>query len=256
MPDPLGDAFQQAELVKHYIHRPPYASQVYDHIVARSGSTNALLDLGCGEGKIARPMARIFDSVTAVDPSANMIALGKSLEGGQADNLTWVEATAEDATLSDTFDVVTFASSIHWMTPATLFPKLATCVSWNHILAFVSGDEAFEPPWHDEWRRFLGKWVPAVTGQKLDSTTWCGSRVKHLDFIEELETSAFVSAPFQQSIDGFIQCQHARATFNVPALGTRLAAFRDELAAMLHPYADQHGLLTFRVKSHLTLGKL
>ncbi|MGO8134389.1 class I SAM-dependent methyltransferase, partial [Rhizobium ruizarguesonis] len=41
-----------------------------------------LLDIGCGPGKISCALAGAFKSVTAVDPSEHMIALGRSLPGG------------------------------------------------------------------------------------------------------------------------------------------------------------------------------
>lgn len=239
-----------------YIHRPPYAAQIYQAIVEHSPSIGRLLDLGCGEGKIARPLAKTFREVVAVDPSAPMIALGRSLENGRAANIDWIEASAEKATFAGRFDTVTFASSIHWMDPGTLFPKLKNHVGADHLLAIVSGDTAFEPPWEADWQQFLERWVPEVTGRELDSEEWRETRTKHLDFVDVLQVDEFVSEPFQQSVEGFILCQHSRNTFTIKALGSRLSDFRDELKALLQPHADHDRRLSFRIKSHLTLARL
>ncbi|QPH52993.1 class I SAM-dependent methyltransferase [Pontivivens ytuae] len=256
MPDPAGASFKAADVVDLYTHRPPYAPKIYEYVVEHALSTGRLLDLGCGEGKVARPMARVFGHVTAVDPSANMIALGQSLENGAAENLEWIEATAEDAPLVGAFDAVTFASSIHWMDPARLFPKLADHLNASHVLAIIGGDEAFAPPWHDEWRRFLARWVPEITGLPLDSEEWRASRRKHLDYVDVVDSTEFVSDPFRQTVESFILCQHSRDTFALHKMGDRRVEFDRELEALLRPHADGDGELTFRVKTKLTLATL
>lgn len=253
MPDVAGATFKATEVVDLYGHRPPYAPGVYERVIAYSPSADRLLDLGCGEGKIARPMTAFFGHVTAVDPSANMIDLGRSLDKGRAENLQWIVATAEEAPLAGRFDTVTFASSIHWMDPARLFPKLGKHLSEHHLLAIIAGDTAFEPPWQDGWRRFLAKWVPEVTGEPLDSERWHASRTKHLDYVDVLQIDSFVSEPFQQTVDDFILCQHSRDTFALSKLGSRRRAFHDELEALLRPHANADGVLTFRIETQLTL---
>ncbi len=256
MPTQAGASFQAAEIVDLYTHRPPYPPAVCERIAARAPATGRLLDLGCGEGKIARPMTQVFQQVVAVDPSANMIALGASLKNGAADNLTWLCARAEEAPLHGRFDVVTFASSIHWMEPAPLFARLRGHLGPHHLLAFVRGDEAFEPPWHAAWRGFLARWVPEITGQPLDSPAWQGSRTRHLPFVDVVEDVAHVSDPVVQSVDSFILCQHSRDSFALSRLGPRRDAFRRELDALLRPHADADGLLRYRVRSQLTLATL
>lgn len=256
MPKPAGASFKAADVVNRYIHRPPYPSQIYGHIVDLAPSTGRLLDLGCGEGKIARQMAHAFGQVVAVDPSANMIALGKTLGNGDAKNLTWVQATAEDAPLVGHFDVVTFASSIHWMDPVQLFPKLRKHLNNDHLLAFITGDAPADPAWQADWRRFLAKWVPEMTGQKLDSEVWRRSQTKHLEHIDIVQTREFISEPFTQTIEDFILCQHSRDTFTLPKLGSRRSEFQRDVDAILRPHANADGRLTFQVGTQVILATL
>lgn len=256
MADAPGLAFRAADVAERYVHRPPYAEQVYETILEAAPGLTRLLDLGCGEGKIARPMARHFGQVVAVDPSAAMIERGQGLENGTAPNIAWITSTAEDAALQGLFDVVTFASSIHWMEPKVLFPKLRRHLQPDHLLAFVSGDEAWEPPWANDWQDFLKVWVPRMTGRALNSADWRGSRTRHLDHVDVLSTHAFVSSPVRQTVDGFILCQQSRDTFALRKLGAERAGFERELSSLLTPHADGDGMLTYQVKSHLTLAKL
>ncbi|MDX8354585.1 methyltransferase domain-containing protein [Cognatiyoonia sp. IB215182] len=255
MHDISGRSFQSAKLSDNYVHRPPYAPQIHACIAEHAPSAKRLLDLGCGEGKLARPLARMFDNVVAVDPSENMLALGRSLENGDAPNINWIAAKAEDAPLSGRFDLVTFASSIHWMDCDRLFPKLKPHLSAQSLFAFVEGDQAFEPPWEAEWRAFLAKWVPMVTGWSLDSAEWRAWRDKHLRHVAVTDTFEFLSPPVRQSVDDFILCQHSRNTFSPLALGNRTAQFADELRELLACYASADGMLEFRVKTHLTFAR-
>lgn len=81
-------------------------------------------------------MADVFEQVVAVDPSGNMLDLGRSLPNRGAGNISWVKADAEDAPLPEAVDVVTFASSIHWMDPGILLPRLARHLNDQNILGF------------------------------------------------------------------------------------------------------------------------
>ncbi len=251
-----GAAFMDAEVVDLYRYRPPYAQQIHAALRAHAPSTGGLLDLGCGEGKIARPMSQVFDRVVAVDPSAKMIAFGKTLEQGRAATLEWIEARAEEAPLEGVFDVVTFASSIHWMDPGRLFAMLRRHVTPDHVLAFIAGDTPHEPPWQGPYRQFLAKWVPEITGQPLDSEPWQASRTRHLDHVDVILSETFLSEPFRQSVDDFILCQHSRDTFAFSKLGARRAAFHAELEALLRPHADVSGQLSYQVRTSLTLATL
>ena len=254
--DLSGKAFLAAEVAALYVHRPPYPPDLFKCIADQAPATRRLLDLGAGEGKVARALTGEFDEVVAVDPSSPMIALGKTLANGTAPNITWTCAKAEDAVLEGQFDVVTFASSIHWMDPEALFSKLRRHLCPEHMIAIITGDEAYAPTWQAEWLDLLETWVPRITGRPLGSKEWTSQRRRHLAHLDDVETHSFVSPPFSQSIEAFILCQHARNTFTRSKLGTHAEAFERDVRAVLQPHANASGLVTYRVKSELTLARL
>ena len=251
-----GASFEEADVVENYVFRPPYPQALFQRLVEIAPARTALLDIGCGPGKISRPLARHFETVTAVDPSRAMIALGRSMPDGDAPNIEWVEGFAEDFPIADRrFDLTVAAASIHWMDHERLFSRLLAHGRPGHVVAVVAGDDAFEPPWRANWVNFLERWVLAVTGEPFDPVgkprEW-DRYAAHLDIKGE---EYFVSAPFEQSVAAFIACQHSRDTFAPSKLGARLPDFDRELEQILRPHA-RDDRLTYRVRTKLVWGRI
>lgn len=256
MSDRIGTSFQWPEVAELYLKRPPYPARIFELLAEAAPACGRLLDLGAGHGKVARPMTRLFDEVTAIDPSAELIRIGQTLEGGDAPNLTWVEAYAEDAPLTGQYDLAVAALAIHWMDHDRLFPHLRTHLAAPFPLAVIEGDAAHQPPWHDAWREFLKRWVPELTGEPLHEEKGPSKWESYLPHVDVQRVHEVVSDPLQQSIEDFILCQHSRDTFAISKLGTRRARFDDELRDLLTPYAEAGEMLTFRSYTKLTLAHI
>ncbi len=124
--------FADPAVVAAYHHRPPYAPGVF--LVLRDlivGEPRTVLDLGCGTGDIARPLAGVVDFVDAVDCSAAMIERGQTLPGGDRPNLSWIRRYAEEVPLPRAiYGLVTAGESLHWMDWARLMPRLDQISRW------------------------------------------------------------------------------------------------------------------------------
>jgi predicted TPR repeat methyltransferase len=81
--DQLAAAFGHPGVADAYQHRPPYPSEVFD-ILERiiADRPRRVLDLGAGEGALARPLASRVDHVDALDVSAAMVEAGRRRPGG------------------------------------------------------------------------------------------------------------------------------------------------------------------------------
>jgi ubiquinone/menaquinone biosynthesis C-methylase UbiE len=75
----------------------------FDFCVKIAEEALSVLDLGCGTGELAVALAR-DRSVTAVDPAAAMLEIGRKREGGGA--VTWVVGDARTLRLDRRFDLV------------------------------------------------------------------------------------------------------------------------------------------------------
>lgn len=250
-----GASFEDSDVVDNYLYRPPYPADIYETILRVSPALDSLLDIGCGPGKISRPLARHFGHVTAVDPSRQMIALGRSLELGRSENIEWVAAFAEDLETERRFDLTVAANSIHWMSHERLFRTLAAHANPNHVMVVIAGDDPHEPAWQADWLAFLGRWVPALTGQPYDPTARARTDPPYWRYLAVKEQHHFISEPFTQSVADFIRCQHSRDTFAPSKMGARLTAFDAELEDLLRPHAAD-GELTFCVEARLEWGPI
>lgn len=252
----IGASFEEREVVDNYIYRPPYPMAIFQKLLELTPGHDAMLDIGSGPGKMSRPMTRFFRTVTAVDPSSNMIALGQSLPEGRAPNLLWINSVAEEASLADAqFDLTVAAASIHWMDHQRLFPKLAKHAKPGHVFAVISGDTPDDPPWAGEWTKFLAKWVPKLTGAPFDPVAKHETWQSYRHYLDIGGSENFVSAPFSQSVEDFIRCQHSRDTFTPSRLGELKTEFDAELSDILRSHAV-NGELTFRIRTRLTWGRI
>jgi SAM-dependent methyltransferase len=103
--------------------RPPYPDALLAHLRERFhlDGTGRLLDLGCGTGRLALPLARWFEHVIGMDPEPEMLA----------------EAAAAAARLG--------VSNVRWVTGgvSTLGPELGRfrLITLGQVLHLVDADE-------------------------------------------------------------------------------------------------------------------
>jgi ubiquinone/menaquinone biosynthesis C-methylase UbiE len=102
-------------------YRPAYPPELLDRLAAAAGldGTGRLLDLGCGPGLLAVPLARHVAEVVAVDVEPEMLAeLPPQIHA--------VEARAEDVDESwGAFRLVTIGRAFHWMDGPRVLDRLS-----------------------------------------------------------------------------------------------------------------------------------
>lgn len=114
------------EVASIYGCRPEYPEEAFDCLGRLVGDAFArVLDLGCGTGFVARPLAARFGHVDAVDISLAMIEQGKRLPGGDRNNLRWILGDAETTPLDPPYALVTAGDSLHWMDWTVVLPRVA-----------------------------------------------------------------------------------------------------------------------------------
>ena len=125
--------------------RPSYPEALIDDLV--SLGPIAVLDVGCGTGKVARALIERGVPVVGVEPDERMarVARGKGIQIDVASFEAWDPA-------GRTFDLVTAGHAWHWVDPAIGLPKAASVLNaggtaalfWNYHALEESLLDAFE----------------------------------------------------------------------------------------------------------------
>lgn len=239
-----ADQYRDPGIVAAYHLRPPYPSALFEFLASLITDTpRRALDVGCGQGEIARFLAPLIDQMDAVDQSAPMIATGKQLPGGDDPRIRWIVGRLEEVALSSPYALITAAASLHWMDWDVVMPRLRTALSPNGHLALISPVEV-PAPWTGEMMRLRDRFTTdAVTvGAPLLGINGLGNA----PLITELtrrgrfaQHGAYHTDPmrFTQSVDDYVASWHARRGCSRERMGAeRAAAFDAAVRELVMPY--------------------
>lgn len=171
-------------------YRPPYPDQLLADLRARAGTTGhgTLLDLACGPGRVAIPMAPHFGQVLAIDAEAEMIAVGEAAaqQRGIA-NVGWRVTRAEDLQLaSGSIELITIGEAFHRLDQTRILDQALVWLQPGGALATLGG----EPIWRgaERWQGALvdvvNRWTEGALGDPAASP-WGGP-------VDRLRTAGFV----------------------------------------------------------------
>ena len=248
----LGQVFRHAGVAEAYRHRPPYPAEVFSILQELTVDIPpTVLDLGAGEGALARPIAAWADSVDAVERSAAMVAAGRRRPGGRRENLRWITGTAESATPPGPYALITAGASLHWMSWPVLMPRLAGALSSRGVLAIVEHGPRDLP-----WR--------AAIVEVIQRHSRNPSFNPRFSLVEALREGGFFvpaghvqTAPvvFRQSIADYVEQFHSTASLAREHMHPdEAAAFRAAVSEAVAPWADQ-GMLELPIVADIDWGR-
>lgn len=225
-------------------YRTPYPDSFFDLLVRMFGldGTGRLLDLGCGAGQIAVPLAPHFEEVVAMDPEPEMLGeLARVASEVGAKNIRLVEGGSGD--LEDLrdglgiFRLATLGSCFHWMDRESTLASLARMIIPGGGLV-VAGMGSFwtnDAPWCMAVKETVKRWLGEE--RRAGSSTFQELVERHETIIDR---SRF--GPCRVSVEHFDQVWtveeiigHLYSTsFCSPwVLGERKAGFEEDLRRTL-----------------------
>jgi ubiquinone/menaquinone biosynthesis C-methylase UbiE len=240
------DAF--AGLADDYVrYRAPYPREVLEAFLdeARLRPGARLLDLACGPGRVALPIADRFAEVWAVDLDPDMVEVGRR-EAARLGigNVRWFVGRAEDFEApAGAFDLITVGEAFHrldrpcvaalayrWLTPGGAFVTLGmgveeeTAAPWRRIAMAVVRDFVGEPA------RRLGAPNATQAVELADQE----QAIRDAGFVE-VTTRSF-AVPHDWTLKTLLGNARSVSTLSRRALGDRHAAFEAALTEALFAF--------------------
>jgi SAM-dependent methyltransferase len=239
-------------------YRLPYPDEMIADIIGRTAPSGRgrLLDLACGTGQLAFPLASHFAEVWAVDQEPDMIDVVRAkAEGPAAAQFRPVVASAENLDAeAASFELVVIGNAFHrlqraevarrvhqWLQPGGFLALCWSFAPWNggHEWQLAFSDLL------DRWRMTLGaNRVPARWDQPrrelpdAELVSECGfGLVGRYEFPDRRSWTV-------PELAGFIR---STSFLSAPVLAEHGDAFDEELAAALGPYTTD-GTVTETVR--------
>ena len=249
----LAATFTHPGVACAYQHRPPYPPEVFG-ILARliTDRPRTVLDLGAGEGALARPLAGLVDHVDALDISAAMVSAGRRRPGGSQPNLRWIVGSAETAGLSGPYALVTAGASLHWMSWPRTLPRLAAAMTAHAYLA-IAEHGYNRLPWRTELAEIIGR---HSRHPRYDPEFSLARALSASGLFETAGQAAVIPDPIRQSVASYVEHFHSTASLARELMPAEESAVFDRAVAdLVEPYAVD-GMLEMTVVTQLDWGRI
>lgn len=254
-PESLGEQFsahfQDQSVVDRYHLRPTYPPQTFELLNALIvDEPRHVLDVGCGPGNIARPLAAYTERVDAVDISRPMLERARTLPGGASPRIRWLYGRAEEVELQPPYALVTAGESLHWMDWGAVLPRFAHALTPRGTLAIVNVEEQ-EIPWREGYRQIVRRFSNNPTYVPVDLI----GELEKYHLFQKLGEFVTEAEPLRQTIAEYIAAQHARSALSLDTMtAEQVAQFGAQMRELLQPFA-QDGVLTFNIAGRIVWGR-
>ena len=243
--DDHATRFKNRSLAEAYNLRPPYPNEMYRILLNLLGDKRGrVLDVGCGQGKIARTLVEHVERVDAVDFSQEMIRVGKSIVNRNHPNLQWIHGRVDEVQLYPPYDMIMAGSSIHWMEWSVVFPRFKEVLTADGYLVIFDGDRPIASPWHDAELSLIRKYSTNKHYEEMDLIQELVDR-GHIELIADKWTQP---VGYSQPLADYVVSFHSRESLSTEHMGEEnVRAFDTELSHILLDFADDKGFLSFQI---------
>jgi SAM-dependent methyltransferase len=221
-------------------YRLAYPDALIGRVAAFVGlkAGDAVMDLGCGPGLLAVPLARLGFHVTAVDPEPDMVAACRDAarEAGVAVDVRQASSFDLPAGIGP-FKLVTMGRSFHWMDREATLKTLDGLVTADGALAFFADSHPITT--ENRWRTVLaevGEKYGRGNARHIRQRRDPNYRNQHSLLLESAfprlaGLSEFIRRPL--TADDIVGLAFSQSVTSPDELGDRADAFESDLRAAL-----------------------
>lgn len=222
-------------------YRPPYPGAFLAHLRNAVGTSGhgILLDLACGPGRIAIPMAPHFRRVVAVDIEPEMIAVGKQCANQLGiTTIDWRVTPAERLQLAPaSVELVTIGEAFHRLDQSRMLQLASEWLIQGGALATLGGESIWSGP--ESWKRIVvavaNRWTNILLPEPT-SAPWG-------EPFQVFQTGGWQIAQYQMYVemawttDSIIGFMRSTSFASANILGSKAAQFEADLRQELLAFA-------------------
>jgi SAM-dependent methyltransferase len=224
-----------AAAARYYLAgRPAYAQRLIRRIVKELhlGVEDAVLDLGCGPAQLAMLFAPFVGSVLAIDPSADMLAIGR-LAARATGNIRFKSGSSfEIGPELGTFKLVTIGRAFHWMDRPNTLRRLDAMVERGGAVALFADSHPRHRAnaWVESYRRIIEEYAADdVQRGRRRSADWPSNEeillASPFAWLERWSVVENRSFPAAQLVERAL----SMSSINETRLGTRMKPLIDDI---------------------------
>lgn len=251
----LAESFRSADVAAAYVHRPSYPSELFDRLESlMADGPRAVLDLGAGEGALARPLVQRehVHQLDAVEISPAMVRVGRARPGGSHPGLRWLVEPAEAMTAVGPYALATAGASLHWMDWSVVLPRVAALLAPGAVLALV--DQGYSDlPWAAGLRDVI---VRHSRSADFDPNFSLPDELSKLGLFDIHGRHRCEPVFIRQPVAHYIEQFHSTASLARFLMSDQEAdEFDREVEALVSSHQDAEGVLTMRATAWVVWGQ-
>ena len=241
-PEDNSNPFTSAETY-YAEHRPGYSAEGIRYLTDRFELDDdaRVLDLGCGAGQIAVPIARFAGEVVGMDPNEEMLRQTRERAAATGrENVEWM--VGSDADLSDEmgpFRLTTMGRSFHWMEQERTLERLYRSTESGGGVALLNDPEWLtrgEQEWQDDVYAIASEYVEdlpdRVGADDVEYDDPWDELIAEFGFTD-VEVETFESER-EWTVDGVVGYVFSLSFCSPETFGDEKRAFEDDLRARLN----------------------
>jgi ubiquinone/menaquinone biosynthesis C-methylase UbiE len=182
-----ADLFKGAALY-YSLYRPLYSASLIRFLITRFNldGSGQILDLGCGDGRLALRFSDWFEKIVGVDMEPEMIQVAQNLSREyRVENAEWFIGDIEKfkSQSHDEFRLVTIAKAFHWMDRPVVIDRLHEMISDGGGIAIIDNfsSNGVLLPWQMKVKEVINHWYG--NERRAGNTTYTHPEITHQEII-------------------------------------------------------------------------